>query len=210
MFKAPVEGMVMTRLAKSVGSRKALALYRWLGAWQLSVVPDGWDLETRFSPDDAESEMRKWLGERPALIAQGGGDLGDRMGRAARESFEDSERRKLIFLGADCPSIDETLLVDAAARLDDADFVLGPSKDGGYYLIGMKGFAKEIFEGVAWSSDEVLKTTINWIQALGMTYQLLPEKEDIDELDSLHSQKEFIDRAVWELLGLEEKGWQPN
>ena len=84
MYRAPELGCVKTRLAKSVGDRAALELYRWMGIRQLNVIPAEWETEIRFSQGGHESMMREWLGSRSLMRPQGEGDLGDWMIRAAR------------------------------------------------------------------------------------------------------------------------------
>lgn len=203
MYKAPVEGQAKTRLGKSIGDEKAVALYRWLGARQLSVVPGDWSLEVRYAPEEMEGLVRDWLGEGFSFISQGEGDLGERMYRAIGDGLGDTKAEKAIVLGADCPSIDRALLLEAEAKLDEADVVIGPSVDGGYYLIGMKVAHEELFRGIVWSADSVFQVTIDRIQQLGLSVECLEKLEDIDDLESLRSQRAFIDPGVWAKAGIE-------
>jgi len=204
MYKAPELGRVKTRLAKSVGDSAALELYRWMGQRQLSEVPAEWELETRFSPDSSESVMREWLGSRTLLRPQGGGDLGDRMMRAARSCLGNGVEQKTIFLGADCLGLDESALKKAALSLDNADFVLGPASDGGYYLLGIKSFESSIFHGINWGSPSVLKETIDRIRSLDKAMELLEQRVDVDDWKDLVSQRKFVDPDLWQRLALPE------
>lgn len=203
MFKAPVEGEAKTRLGKSIGDDKAVVLYRWLGARQLSVVPKNWSLEVRYAPEEMKSLVRAWLGDDVSLTSQGEGDLGDRMYRAIDDALGEPGTGKTIVLGADCPSIDQALLLEAEAMLDEADVVIGPSVDGGYYLIGMKTPHEELFRGITWSADSVYQVTKDRIQQLGLSVADLEAREDIDDLESLRSQHAFIDPSVWVEAGFE-------
>jgi len=85
----------------------------------------------------------------------------------------------------DCPGLDGACLVEAARRLRKTDVVLGPVADGGYYLIGLRRPAPQLFDGIAWSSEHVLQQTVERIAASGLSHQLLSVKEDIDDLESL-------------------------
>jgi rSAM/selenodomain-associated transferase 1 len=203
MYKAPVEGQAKTRLGKSIGDDKAVALYRWLGARQLSIVPENWSREVRYAPEEMKGLVRDWLGDDLSLTSQGEGDLGDRMYRAIDDALGGAGTEKAIVLGADCPSIDRALLLEAEAMLDKADVVIGSSVDGGYYLIGMKAPHEELFRGITWSADSVYQVTKNRIQQLGLSVACLEVREDIDNLDSLRSQRAFIDPSVWAEAGLE-------
>ncbi len=192
MFKATELGRVKTRLGRDIGDSAALRLYEWMGLRQLRVIPRDWDIEVRYTPDNAESLMRKWLGPVPDFKAQGEGDLGQRMFRAARECFNTSTTHKLIFLGADCLSIDEEALLEASSALDTSEVVLGPSTDGGYYLLGIKEPEASLFENIPWSSARVLSETMVRIQSLETSYQLLDERVDIDDWEALLLQRELL------------------
>jgi len=203
MFKAPAEGRVKTRLGKSIGDARAVELYRWLGARQLSVVPEFWSMEVRYAPDEAEKLIGDWLGTGVSLASQGEGDLGERMFRAVAQALGVFGTEKAIVLGADCPSVNQALLLEAERRLDAADVVIGPSLDGGYYLIGMKVAHEALFDRIAWSTDSVYGVTMSRIRDLALSVAVLEAREDIDDLQSLRSQREFIDPDVWAEIGIE-------
>jgi uncharacterized protein len=203
MYKAPVEGCTKTRLGKSIGDARAVALYRWLGARQLSVVPESWSLEVRYAPDETKELVRDWLGSGVSLALQGEGDLGERMYRALSETFGEFGPEKAIVLGADCPSVDRDLLLEAEKRLDAADIVIGPSLDGGYYLIGMNVAHEALFRGISWSSGSVYEVTMDRIRDLALSVAVLETREDIDDFESLRSQRDFIDPNVWAEIGVE-------
>lgn len=200
MYKVPEPGSVKTRLAKSIGNEAALELYRWMGLRQLEAIPFGWDVEVRYTPDGQETPMREWLGSEVLLNSQGDGDLGDRMLRAARSCYLDDTERKVIFLGADCLELDEASLKNAALALDDSDFVLGPARDGGYYLLGMNRLDSSLFEGIDWGKESVLDETIERIQNLGKSYKLLKERVDVDDWKDLVDQRRYVDLGLWERL----------
>lgn len=205
MYKAPELGRVKTRLAKTIGDLAALELYRWMGRRQLLEIPSSWEVEIRFSPDNQISLMRDWLGSRLLLVPQGGGNLGDRMSRAARSCFSNGSSRKVIFLGADCLALGESCLKRAEAVLDDSDFVLGPATDGGYYLIGMRNLESSLFEEIDWGTSSVLMKTMDRIQLLRKNCELLERLVDVDDWDGLVDQHRFVDPDLWERLALPEE-----
>ncbi|MEO6003401.1 MAG: TIGR04283 family arsenosugar biosynthesis glycosyltransferase [Opitutus sp.] len=181
-LKAPRPGTVKTRLARDLGDAEATRIYRFLVEQQLAALPAERAVEIVFSPDDAEVEMRRWLGDAYDYRAQGGGDLGARLNRAFAAAFAEG-RRSVIAIGGDCPDLDAACLASAHDALARRDVVLGPAADGGYYLIGLRKMA-EAFTGIPWSSPAVLATTLQRCADGGLTSTLLAEKEDIDDLAS--------------------------
>jgi len=114
---------------------------------------------------------------------QGGGDLGERMYSAASRIL--TKHDGVIILGADIPEIDSKLLVDALKQLDGCDVVIGPSFDGGYYLIGLKKAYRNIFNGIPWGSPFVMETTLLEVERSGLSCGLLTPMTDIDTWDDL-------------------------
>ena len=103
----------------------------------------------------------------------------------------------------DIETVNQALLLEAERRLDAADVVIGPSLDGGYYLIGMKVAHEALFDRIAWSTDSVYGVTMSRIRDLALSVAVLEAREDIDDLQSLRSQREFIDPDVWAEIGIE-------
>ena len=110
---------------------------------------------------------------------QVGGDLGERM-RNAFVAHLESGMEKVVLIGTDCPSLEGIHLVQAFEALEHSDLVLGPARDGGYYLIGMKRRADFLFEGITWSSELVLSQTLTLAAEQGLHSSLLSILEDID------------------------------
>jgi hypothetical protein len=102
--KAPRPGFVKTRLAAQIGKNDATWLYRLLVERQLRTVPAVWPLEIHFAPQDAEPEMRSWLGEHRSYVPQSSGDLGQRLQGAFARGF-DRGARAVIAIGGDCPEL---------------------------------------------------------------------------------------------------------
>ena len=203
MYRAPIEGQVKKRLARFIGDSAALALYRWMGTRQLKAIPRDWMVETRFTPDCERIRTEEWLGSRPRYVAQGAGDLGERMRRAAKTSFESGDSQKVIFLGADCLALDEMILAKADSVLNEKDFVVGPALDGGYYLLGMRRGDLNVFDGVNWGSSTVFAETVGRIQSRGASIKLLETLADVDDWDSLQQEKARIDPDVLRESGLD-------
>lgn len=181
-LKVPEEGRVKTRLAASLSPRTVVGLYRCFVADILSTLEKtGHAIFLCHDPPDQSDRIRNWLGDRHPLMAQKGNDLGDRMAEAFRECFSlGIERAALI--GTDIPDLPGEFIDRAFAGLDDRDVVIGPARDGGYYLIGFRAdsFAPEVFEGVSWSAPSVLEQTRRILKNLGIGYRMLPEWKDID------------------------------
>ena len=113
------------------------------------------------------------------LCAQGKGDLGVRLARAAEHAINKGERALLI--GSDCPGLDRERLRDCAERLDDHDAVLLPASDGGYVLLGLRRFDPSLFTGIAWSSAKVAEQSIDRIRQLGWSLHIGEMLHDVDE-----------------------------
>ena len=128
--------------------------------------------------------MRAWLGSLgPELVefrAQGPGDLGQRLTAATGAIFE-AGAGAVIVIGGDCPYLDATQLRDAALALGKHDVVLGPARDGGYYLIALRRPEPAVFAGIAWSSPQVLAQTRERCASAGLSAAELVELEDVDD-----------------------------
>lgn len=113
--------------------------------------------------------------------AQPDGDLGSRLGAAFARHFSEAARR-VVIIGSDCPGVDRRVIGEAFAALDDHDVVLGPARDGGYYLIAMKSLEESLFRGITWSSSAVLRETRAIACRLGLSCGLLRPLRDVDTI----------------------------
>ena len=175
----PEKGKVKTRLARDLGDDQALEIYLRLMAHSrqcaLGVEADRFLFYSDFvdRDDDFSNEnFRKYV--------QCAGDLGARMDYAFSLPFKIGGYRKVVIIGSDCPGLSPELINQAFDALDEHDVVLGPSLDGGYYLLGMKRWQRNLFEGKAWSTDSVLSDTRKQIEQSGGRLALLPELRDVD------------------------------
>jgi rSAM/selenodomain-associated transferase 1 len=174
--KNAILGKVKTRLASGMGEACALEIYRQLVQSTYSVLEDVlapvWTYFSDFIPETVNPPIAK-------SFVQEGQDLGERMANAFASSFE-SGMDKVVLIGTDCPTLQSQHLNEAFEALTHSDLVLGPATDGGYYLIGMKCRADYLFEGIAWSTAEVLSQTLAVATAHGLHFNLLDELSDID------------------------------
>lgn len=122
---------------------------------------------------------------------QSDGDLGEKMASAFREELTKKNYKTLI-IGTDCPFVTNGILEKAYLELEKSDFVLGPAKDGGYYLLGMREFHSSVFTGIPWSTEAVLSLTINRIKELNLSYSLLEELNDVDTVEDWKEWKQMI------------------
>lgn len=100
---------------------------------------------------------------------------------------------KICIIGSDCMSLTTSLIEEAFSRLDGYDTVIGPSVDGGYYLLGIKQLFPQLFTKKEWSTDKVFSSTFSDIEQLGLTCYLLPSLPDIDTAaDWQHFQQTIV------------------
>ncbi len=194
-LKAPVAGAVKTRLARAMGDGRALAIYRWLAERQLAAIPVGWSVEVHFAPGDAAGavEMRAWLGEAEGRTfwPQCEGDLGVRL-RAATASAFARGAEAVFLIGGDCPALDAARFTAAARALEGADGVLGPARDGGYYLLGLRAPRLELFEGIAWSTSQVAEQTRVRARRAGLELAELETLADVDTAEDWRAWAEHL------------------
>jgi rSAM/selenodomain-associated transferase 1 len=185
-LKAPRHGTVKTRLAAEIGARHALRLYRLMAARTLAAAREaGLEASVWFTPADAGAEMRRWLGEGCVLRPQASGDLGARLAAAA-QSVEPG--RGWIVVGGDCPALGAALLREAGAIVSGGELVLGPTLDGGYYLLGARAPLPDLFTGMPWSTSRVLEETRARLARLGLSWQELPVLRDVDTADDARAE----------------------
>jgi uncharacterized protein len=193
LTKAPQPGRSKTRLVPPLSYAEAAELARALLLDQLESLTTfrGARLFIAFTPETAAGFFEGFISQGFTSFAQRGGSLGGRMSHAFEHLFA-SAFEKIILIGSDLPTLPLEFFHQAYACLEkSADVVLGPSADGGYYLIGMKRMIPAIFEDIAWSSVDVLSQTIHKLDNLGLRHELLSEWYDIDtakDLERLQSQ----------------------
>ncbi len=175
--KNKIAGKVKTRLAATIGEQAALHIYQQLLAHTHSAVENLKVDKFVFYADHLEEDI--WTGADFKKQMQQGSDLGERMKNAFNNLFENGYEKALI-IGTDCPGIEEEIIENAFAQLDNFDVIIGPAKDGGYYLLGMKKLLSFLFQNIKWSTRSVLKDTIAICKQHKLSYFLLPQLADID------------------------------
>ncbi len=179
--KAPVPGKVKTRLASGVGTDGAAELYRCfiLDAVELAKRVPGCDVFVFWTPPDELPLLRGLLGTSVTLVPQSEGDLGMRMS----EAFSELNARgyaSVVITGTDLPTMPLDRLSTAFTLLAQRRAVLGPSLDGGYYLMGLAAAVPELFEGIDWSTAQVLSQTMDRVEKLGIRIECLEPWYDVD------------------------------
>ena len=179
--KAPRLGAVKTRLAADIGMLEAWRFYRASVAGVLRRLGRDrrWRCSLIVTPDRFARPGPPWPRNLPCR-PQGGGDLGERMGRA----LNSLPPGPAVLIGGDIPDIETSDLVQAFGELERRDMVFGPASDGGYWLIGARRrlLPHRLFEGVRWSSPYVLADTLANLSPRCRT-ALLREHDDIDDGD---------------------------
>lgn len=206
-LKYPEPGKVKTRLAKVIGNEKACTAYRLLaeGVMKNIYLKDArpYAVWIFFTPFDRGNEIKDWL--KPLIgdnrnagteyVPQEGNTLGERMSNAFKQVFQEKHYKRGIVIGTDCPGVDGILLGDAFGILSEKDIVIGPCRDGGYYLLGISGSVHllfnrqpvlDLFMDIDWSTDKVLKQTMGKIHKNNLSCHTLTTLADIDRAEDLY------------------------
>ena len=191
--RLPEHGAVKTRLASEIGDDRALAVYSAMLRDALASIGDskeGTEVEILWAPTEgADGEaLASAFGDR-ALAMQTGESLGDRLSMAFSERFFFHRTERIIAVGVDDPTIPRPLIDRAFDLLESCDWVVGPARDGGYYLIGCRGpaFESEAFQEIAWGTSSVFSSTIAKIRAWQRNLAILPMRSDIDTAEDLEA-----------------------
>ncbi len=182
--KAPRVGFAKTRLGASIGHERAIVLYRAFLrdlAARFSVSPFG--LGWYVTPPDAWTEISPLAGETGPVLFQGDGDLSERQRELFAGSADRGEERTVL-IAADSPHLTVEVVEEAFRRLDRQDLVFGPTHDGGYYLIGMRGF-HDVLRGMSMSVGTVLDAVVARARLSGLSVGLLDPTFDVDEAEDL-------------------------
>ena len=188
--KEPVSGQVKTRLSPPLSLKGAAELYRCFLKDILEEVGRWPQLRLALAYDPPES-LPLFQGLVPPgaqLFPQEGADLGERMARAFDRGF-DAGFEVVLLRGSDSPDLPGALLLQARDVLaaGKAQVALGPSLDGGYYLVGLRAPQPELFRGQVWSTATVLAETLSRAEGLSLKVHLLPSWPDLDTYDDLLS-----------------------
>ena len=186
-LKVPQKTSVKTRLAKSLGQEAATNLY-------IHFVTDILETLKRsrhtfiicYYPPDAQPEAADWLGHAQTLLPQRGDNLGLRMSNAFVTLFSKGFQ-KVLLMGTDFPDLPTEIIDTAFHSLTANDAVIGPSVDGGYYLIGFRTatFLPAVFDDMPWATEDVFTKTMKVFSKKGLKVHVLPQWRDIDTYEDL-------------------------
>lgn len=183
--KRPVPGQTKTRLCPPLTSEQAADLYECFLHDTLEImrrVP-GVQLKIGYLPEDAQSYFQQ-LAPDIELICQRGESLGERLDNLLTEALGGGAGCAVV-MDSDSPSLPAEYIHQAFAQLAAADVVIGPTQDGGYYLIGMKKPHPILLRQVRMSTPQVLADTLALAQSIGATVSLLPAWYDVDTVTDL-------------------------
>jgi len=193
--KAPRPGRTKTRLVPPLSHDEAAALS---SAFLLDTVETalslGWERVTVVHPALADESdlLRRVLPVQVGLAAQAGLGLGDALrGAFAAHFAEDFER--VVLVDSDSPTLPRAILEAACAELDRADVTIGPTRDGGYYLLGLRARRDRLFERIAWSTERVFEQTLERARPLRVCS--LAEWYDVDTPADLERLRAELARA---------------
>jgi rSAM/selenodomain-associated transferase 2/rSAM/selenodomain-associated transferase 1 len=191
----PEPGQTKTRLIPVLGADGAAKLQAQMTEHTLAQVrklqyqvtqtlqADPLELEIRFVGGDTIL-MSQWLGTDLAYQLQSEGDLGDRMATAFETAFAQGSTA-VVLIGTDCPELSAEDLWQAFTALEQQELVLGPAVDGGYYLIGLRHVVPELFQEIAWGTDQVLRQTLEKAEQQQLSVATLRLLADVDRPQDL-------------------------
>ena len=184
--KSPIPGQVKTRLIPHLSAEQAASLYQAFLADCCNALSEISTAQRviAYTPPEGLSGLKSLIGEDPIYIPQQGATLGERLIAAARWASNQGYA-KLLFVGSDSPTLPSQYIERALDLLESRDVVIGPSVDGGYYLIGFSKHGASlsiptIFEEITWSTDVVFRQTLDKIQTINARLGVLPPWYDVD------------------------------
>lgn len=183
--RLPEKERVKTRLTPPLSPEEAVRLQRAMVLDALALAKDleEYSMAVAYAPG-AEKALLKSLKKQAVLIPQRGESLGDRMANALQDVF-DMGFTPGVLLGTDIPTLPPYIPLDALEELKRKEVVLGPTLDGGYYLIGMRSIIRRIFRGISWGTPEVLTQSIARIKGAGLSFSCLEAWYDVDTPEDL-------------------------
>lgn len=190
----PEPGKAKTRLIPTLGPHGASELQRKLtekiGKEALRLKKEKGIPVTFFYTGTTQTVMAGWLGNSFNYHHQCSGNIGQRMADAFTRTFRHTSD-SVILIGSDIPGLTTEILTEAFISLENNESVIGPSHDGGYYLVGFRGrnmqqLIKILFDRIPWSTAEVLQTSIQRLAESGYSYSLLQTLHDIDRPEDVH------------------------
>lgn len=187
LVKYPEKGKVKSRLLRQIDENLVVELYRNFVLDLVDMLDkSGISQIIAYRPKSAVEKFEKWLGLRRNYLPQRGNNLGHVLKNVCIDTYS-LGFKKVILMASDCPDLPKEILQEAIVALQDYDAVIGPSPDGGYYLIGFtqEAFSPKTFEAISWSTERVFKETVSILRDQGQKVHILPEWSDVDNLVDL-------------------------
>jgi rSAM/selenodomain-associated transferase 1 len=185
--KYPEKGRVKTRLSPALGEDTAVSLCRAFIHDLLDNLSQG-DYSFRIAchPEERISDLLREFGSGFSCVPQAGADLGERMLEAFKRCFDDGFMSVAV-MGSDIPGLPKRIIEDAFRALKDNGAVIGPTFDGGYYLIGFRreSFVPAAFRGMKWGGDSVFAETAHALERAGVSFHVLEQWRDIDRPEDI-------------------------
>jgi uncharacterized protein len=181
--KTPVKGRVKTRLARTIGDENALNVYRRLIDHTCFVAGKA-EADTEIWCSDPGGAQFEWGVPGAEVKVQILGSLGEKMNYSFKEAFDNGYKR-VVIIGSDCYEITSGHINDAFQYLEKSDVVIGPSVDGGYYLLGMNSWYPNLFKNISWSTTVVYQQTLLRVSEEEYSILLLETLNDIDTIEDL-------------------------
>ena len=186
----PEIGKVKTRLAASIGNESAYLVNEILVGRTfkecLKLEENRFSLFAFYSDMKNEEFFPDSIAKRFLIYNQDGENIGEKM-RNAFEKIFNLGFEKAVILGTDIPDISESILSKSFLELEQNNIVIGPSNDGGYYLLGMNKFYHNIFDDIKWGTESVFEKTIDKIHENNLSYTTIDRLTDIDVKEDLLS-----------------------
>ena len=191
--KSPIPGKVKTRLTPCITPTEAAELYK---AFIIDIIGNTHKLKCErvtiaYTPSNEEATFHSICGQSVDYLPQKGHDLGERMKNAFKHSFDKGSKRTVI-IGTDSPTLPSSYIQKAFDALKEVSVTIGPTLDGGYYLIGLSEQNDAIFDGIDWSTSKVLGQTLTRIQVVNKQLYVLPPWYDVDTPDNLEFLRSHI------------------
>ena len=191
--KSPIPGKVKTRLTPCITPTEAAELYK---AFIIDIIGNTHKLKCErvtiaYTPSNEEATFYSICGQSVDYLPQKGHDLGERMKNAFKHSFDKGSKRTVI-IGTDSPTLPSSYIQKAFDALKEVSVTIGPTLDGGYYLIGLSEQNDAIFDGIDWSTSKVFGQTLTRIQVVNKQLYVLPPWYDVDTPDNLEFLRSHI------------------
>ena len=189
-LKYPELGRSKTRLAKDIGNENALKVYIEL-LEHTQLISNKLKFDKYLFYDKVTANKMPWGDDIYHTAYQVERDLGGRMQNAFEQLFS-KEYERVVIIGSDCYDLTQEIIEQAFELLNTSDAVVGPAKDGGYYLLGLRKMIPQLFSDVAWSTDEVFSSTVKTLENLNLTYSTTPILSDIDTIEDLTQELKLL------------------